>query len=79
MNPFEVLGVPNESDIIICKKAYRSLSKMYHPDNKITGDLEKFHQVSKAWGIIEGSLSFDDSVRKQSHLSHASLFKYFVV
>ena len=49
MNPYQILGVlPDASDQEI-KKAYRTLSKKYHPDiNKEPGAEEKFKQVNNA-------------------------------
>ena len=32
MNPYEVLGVPENADDATVKKAYRELVKKYHPD-----------------------------------------------
>lgn len=56
-NPYEVLGVsPNSSDEEI-KKAYRKLSRMYHPDanvnnpNKAQAE-EKFKEVQQAYDAI---------------------------
>ncbi|MCR5467557.1 MAG: DnaJ domain-containing protein [Lachnospiraceae bacterium] len=56
-NPYDVLGVtPNASDEEI-KKAYRKLSRLYHPDanvnnpNKANAE-EKFKQVQEAYSQI---------------------------
>lgn len=35
------------------KRIYRRLAKYYHPDNKETGDKEKFIIVKEAWDMIE--------------------------
>lgn len=57
MNPYQILGVsPQASDDEI-KKAYRKLSRMYHPDaninnpNKAQAE-EKFKQVQQAYDTI---------------------------
>lgn len=57
MNPYQVLGVtPNASDEEI-KKAYRNLSRKYHPDaninnpNKVQAE-EKFKEVQQAYDQI---------------------------
>lgn len=57
MNPYQVLGIsPNASDDEI-KKAYRALSRKYHPDaninnpNKVQAE-EKFKQVQQAYDQI---------------------------
>ena len=56
-NPYEVLGVsPNASDEEI-KKAYRELSRKYHPDANVDNPLadlaeEKFKEVQEAYDEI---------------------------
>ncbi len=57
MNPYKVLGVnPEDSDEVI-KKAYRSLSRKYHPDANINNPNkeeaeEKFKGVQQAYDNI---------------------------
>ena len=56
-NPYDVLGVsPNASDEEI-KRAYRELSRKYHPDSYMNNPLadlaeEKFKQVQEAYNEI---------------------------
>ena len=56
-NPYEVLGVsPNATDDEV-KKAYRELSRKYHPDANVNNPLadlaeEKFKEVQEAYDII---------------------------
>ena len=78
-NPFSILGVPDGSDIGICRKAYRKLSKMYHPDEP-TGDREKFDEVAKAYNAIEKKQYLARGVlHKKKKLTHDSLFSYSAV
>ena len=57
INPYQVLGVsPNASDDEI-KKAYRTLSRKYHPDANINNPNkdqaeEKFKEVQQAYDQI---------------------------
>lgn len=57
MNPYEVLGVSRNADIEEIKKAYRELSRKYHPDSYVGNPLsslaeEKFKQVQEAYDAI---------------------------
>ena len=57
LNPYEVLGVTSAASDEEIKKAYRSLSRKYHPDanvnnpNKAQAE-EKFKQVQQAYDQI---------------------------
>ena len=76
-NPFDILGVPRGTSVEDCKKAYRRLSKQFHPDSP-TGDVNKFEEIAKAYKAIESKQPiFSDFVeRRNSFLSHVSLFKF---
>ena len=56
-NPYEVLGIaPSATDEEV-KKAYRELSRKYHPDSYVNNPLadlaeEKFKQVQQAYDQI---------------------------
>jgi len=51
-NYYEVLQLsPNAAQLVITK-VYRLLAAYYHPDNKQTGDEEKFKQVLKAYEVL---------------------------
>ena len=54
-NPFDVLGIPRDSDLDAAKSAFRILSKKYHPD-KNPGDRaaeEMFKEISAAYEMIK--------------------------
>ncbi len=57
MNPYEVLGVPENADEATVKKAYRELVKKYHPDNFKDNPLadlanEKLQEINEAYDMI---------------------------
>lgn len=75
MNPYQVLGVSTTSSEADIKKAYRRLSRKYHPD--AGGDPAKFDMVVKAYKML--TKTTDIPVIKKKHLHHVSLFTYAVV
>lgn len=56
---YEVLGINKSATQDEIKKAYRQLAKKYHPDNKETGDAEKFKEASEAYSVLS-----DENKRK---------------
>lgn len=55
---YEVLGVNKNAAKDQIKSAYRKLAKVYHPDNKETGNEQKFKEVQEAYDIL-----YDDQKR----------------
>ncbi len=49
---YEVLGVSKTATDEEIKRAFRKLAKEYHPDNKQTGNEEKFKEVGEAYAIL---------------------------
>ena len=53
---YEVLGVSKDTSDADIKRAYRKLSKQYHPDiNKEAGAEEKFKEIAEAYEILSDS------------------------
>lgn len=46
---YEVLEVTPTTPEHVVKAAYHALVRRYHPDNRDTGDLDKFNEVQKAY------------------------------
>lgn len=51
-DPYEVLGVAKDATDEVVKKAFRQLARKYHPDNRETGDEEKFKDVNLSYEIL---------------------------
>lgn len=48
-NFYKILNISETSTPDEIKKAYRNLAKIYHPDNKETGDVKKFREINEAY------------------------------
>lgn len=46
-NEFDILGIPQDSDLSTIKKAFRKLAKVHHPDKG--GDEEMFKKIQEAY------------------------------
>ena len=56
-NPYDVLGIPHNASDDEVKKAYRDLTRKYHPDANVNNPLadlaeEKFKEVQEAYDMI---------------------------
>jgi len=57
---YSILEIPEGSDKETAKKAFRKLGAKLHPDNKETGNEEKFKQLNAAYQLIESGKHSDD-------------------
>ena len=49
---YETLGIDKSATTQEVKSAFRKLAKKYHPDNKETGNEEKFKEISEAYQVL---------------------------
>lgn len=56
---YSTLEIPETASADEAKKAFRQLSKKFHPDNKDTGSEEKFKKINEAYQSISNN-KFDD-------------------
>lgn len=81
MNPYEVLGVSRNASIDEIKKAYKELSRKYHPDSYVGNPLsslaeEKFKQVQEAYDAImkekNGDFNYTDNYNNSGYYNGES-------
>jgi len=81
MNPYEVLGVSRNASIDEIKKAYKELSRKYHPDSYVGNPLsslaeEKFKQVQEAYDAImkekNGDYNYADNYNNNGYSNSES-------
>ncbi|MBI4149663.1 molecular chaperone DnaJ [Candidatus Woesearchaeota archaeon] len=49
---YRILGVSKEATTEEIKKAYKKLARQYHPDNKETGNEERFKEINEAAAVL---------------------------
>lgn len=74
VNPYIVLGLDPGADATECKKSFRKLLMVHHPDKG--GNNERFLEIVDAYKCLEGR-NFKPVVFKQVYtLTHSSLFDF---
>lgn len=58
MNPYDVLGIPHNSEFDIAKRAYKKLAIRYHPD-KESGNSDKFREITEAFNMLKNNAAND--------------------
>ncbi|MCB1179198.1 MAG: DnaJ domain-containing protein [Leptospiraceae bacterium] len=53
---YKILNLPFGSPGELIKKTYRDLAKIYHPDNKETGDKKRFQEINAAYRMLSGNI-----------------------
>ena len=49
---YELLQVSSKADTDTISRIYRHLAKKFHPDNKESGDIDRFRQLTEAYGVL---------------------------
>jgi curved DNA-binding protein CbpA len=65
---YELLRVSPGAEIESIQRVHRALAARYHPDNKETGDIEKFLRVNDAFKVLsdpEKRKEFDDKYKSR--------------
>lgn len=59
---YELLQLSSSADVDTVERVFRHLAKKYHPDNKTTGDIDRFHLIVEAHRTLsnpESRASYD--------------------
>jgi len=65
---YELLRVSPGAEIESIQRVHRAMAARYHPDNKETGDIEKFLRVNEAFQVLsdpEKRKAFDDAYKSR--------------
>ena len=80
MNPYEVLGLPDNADIETVKQKYKELVKKYHPDKYVNNPLadlasEKLKEINKAYDMIMSGNTASVHSSQNSYSQDAGAFQ----
>lgn len=71
MNPYQILGLQQNSSIDDVERAYKKLAFQFHPDRN-PGDAEsekKFREIQDAYDRIKNQKIFNQKISKQADLT----------
>src|SRR3989338_1670915 len=68
---YKVLGLNKNATKEEIKKSYKRLARKYHPDNKETGDEERFKEINEAASVLGN----DDKRQQYDQFGDAESFK----
>ena len=51
-NYYELLQISRNADMETIQRVFRIMAVRFHPDNRQTGDLEKFHALRRAYEVL---------------------------
>ena len=75
---YSTLEIAEGASVDEAKKAFRQLSKKFHPDNKDTGSEDKFKKINEAYQAISNN-KFDDSPQRHSYGGHGGFHRQQVI
>jgi curved DNA-binding protein CbpA len=78
---YEDLQVSPNADTETIERVYRLLAKRYHPDNRVTGNSEKFRVITSAYKVIsdaEQRAAFDAKYENSQNQKLKTLSKEFL-
>src|SRR3989338_2213895 len=67
---YSILGVERGAPKDAIKKAFHSLARKYHPDNKDTGDESRFKEINEAYQTLS------DDKRRSEYDAYGHVFNH---
>jgi curved DNA-binding protein len=68
---YDILQISEMADAETLQRVYRLMAQRYHPDNRDSGDVEKFRQISEAWKVLGNAqkrAEYNQKLRESSTL-----------
>jgi curved DNA-binding protein CbpA len=77
MDPYDILGIPENATLEEIKKAYRREAMKWHPDrsNNSADAKERFHQAAEAYKFLSENYSADRNSNSRRQSSRESRYK----